>query len=97
MPCRATQDGQVMVESSGKMCPTGEGHDKPLKYSCLDKPMNNMKRQKDMTPEDESPRSVGIQYAIGEEWRNSSINYEEAEPKQEQSPAVDMTGDGSKV
>ena len=63
MPCRATQDGQVMVESSGKMCPTGEGNDKPLKYSCLDKPMNNMKRQKDMTPEDESPRSVGAQYA----------------------------------
>ena len=97
MPCRATQDGQVMVESSGKMCPTGEGNDKPLKYSCLDKPMNNMKRQKDMTPEDESPRSVGIQYAIGEEWRNSSRRNEEAEPKQKQYLVVDVSGGESKV
>ena len=97
MLCRATQDGQVMVESSGKTCPTGEGNDKPLKYSCFDKPMNNMKRQKDMTPEDESPRSVGIQYAIGEEWRNSSRRNEEAEPKWKCPVDVDVSGGENKL
>ena len=51
---------------------TGEGNGKPLQYSCLGNPMNNMKRQKDMTLKDELPRSVGAQYATGEEWRNSS-------------------------
>ena len=91
MPWRATQDGQVMVESSGKTCSTGEGNDKPLWYSCLDKPMNNMKKQKDMTPEDESPRSVGIQYATGEEWRNNSGRNEEAEPKWKCRSVVDVS------
>ena len=61
------------------------GNDKPLQYSCLENPMNSMKRQKDMIPKDELPRSVGAQYATGEEWRNSSRKKEEAEPKQEQS------------
>ena len=56
-----------------------------------------MIRQKDMTPKDELPRSVGAQYATGEEWRNSSRKNEEMEPKQKQCPVVDMTGDGSKV
>ena len=69
---RATQDRQVMVESSGKMWSTGEGNGKPLQYSCLENPMNSMKRQKDMTLKDELPRSVGAQYATGEEWRNNS-------------------------
>ena len=68
----ATQDGQVMVESSDKMWPTGEVDGKALQYSCLEKPKNSMKRQKDMTPKDELPRSVGAQYASVEEWRNSS-------------------------
>jgi len=72
MPCKATQDGQVMVERSDKMWPTGEGNGKPLQYSCLENPMNNMKRQKDMTLKDELPRSVGDQYVTGEVWRNSS-------------------------
>ena len=72
MPCRATQDRQVMVESSGKMWPTGEGNGKPLQYSCLENPMNKMKRQKDRTLKDELPRLVGAQYATGGQWRNSS-------------------------
>ena len=63
MPCRATQDGQVMVESSDKTWSTGEENGKPLQYSCLENPMNSMKRQKDRTLKDELPRSVGAQYA----------------------------------
>ena len=59
--------------------------------------MNSMKRQKDMTLKDELPRSVGGQYATGEEWKNNSRNYEEMEPKQKQCPVVDVTDDGSKV
>ena len=67
MPYRATQDKWVMVESSDKTWPTGEGNGKPLQYSCLENPMNNMKRQKDMTLKDELPRWVDAQYATGEE------------------------------
>ena len=72
MPCRATQDRLVMVESSDKMQSTGEGNGKPLHYSYLENPMKSMKRQKDMTLKDELPRSVGAQYATGEESENSS-------------------------
>ena len=97
MPCRATQDGQVMVERSDRMWSTGEGNGKPLQYSCLENPMNNMKRQKDRTLKDELPRSVGAQYATGEQWRNNSRKNEQTEPKQKQHPIVDMSGDGSKV
>ena len=60
-------------------------------------PMNSMERQKDMILKDELPRSVGAQYATGEEWRNSSRKNEETKPKQKQLPAVDVTGGGSKV
>ena len=81
MPCRATQDGQVMVESSDKMWSTGEGNGKPPQYSCLENPMKNMKRQKGMTLKDELPRLVGAQYATGKEWRNNSRKNEEMEPK----------------
>ena len=59
--------------------------------------MNSMKRQKDTTLKDELPRSIGVQYAMGEEWRNNSRKNEETEPKQKQQPVVDGTGDGSKV
>ena len=59
--------------------------------------MNTIKRQKDMTLKDELPRSIGAQYATGEEWRNSSRKKEEAQPKQKQHPVVDVTGDGSKI
>ena len=70
-----------MVESSDKKRSTGEGNGKMLQYSTLEYPMNSMKRQKDMTLKDELPRSVGAQYATGEEQRNSSRRNEEAEPK----------------
>ena len=82
MPCRATQERRVMVESSDKTWSTGEGNGKPLQYFCLEKSMKSMKRQKDMTLKDELPRLVGAQGATGEEWRSSSKKNEEAEPKQ---------------
>ena len=81
MPCRATQDGWVIVESSDKLWSTGEGNGKALQYSCLENPMNSMKRQKDMTLKDELPGLVGAQYATGEEWRSNSRKNEEMEPK----------------
>ena len=93
MLCRATQDGQVMVESSDQTWSTGEGNGKPLQYSCLENPMNSMKRQKDRTLKDGLPRSAGAQYAK----RNNSRKYEEMEPNLKQCPVVDGTGDGSKV
>ena len=85
------------MESSDQKWFTGEGNDKPLKYSCLENPMNSVKRQKDMTLKDEFLSLVGAQYATREEWRNSSRKNEEMEPKLKQHPAVDVTGDGSKV
>ena len=91
MPCRATQDGRIMVESSDKMSTTGEGNGKPCQYSCLENPMNSMKKQKDRTLKDEFPRLVGAQYATGEEWRNNSRKNEETEPKQKQCPDLDVT------
>ena len=97
MPCRATQDRQVTVESSDKTWSTGEGNGKSLQYSCPENPMNSMKRQKDRTLKDELPRSVGAQYATGDQWRNNSRKNEEMESKQKQPPVVDVTGDGSKV
>ena len=92
-----TQDGQVMVESSEKSWSTGERNGKSFQYSCLENIMNSMKRQKVMTLKYQLPRSLGAQYATGEEWRNSSRKNEEAEPKQKQCPVVDVTGDRSKV
>ena len=97
MPCRATEDGRVMVESSDKTWSSGQGNGKPLQYFCLENPMNSMKRQKDMTLKDELPSSVGAQYATGDQWRNNSRNNEDTEPKQNQHPVVDVTGDGSQV
>ena len=86
-----------MVESSDKMWSTGEGNGKPLQYSCVENTMNSMKRQKDGTLKDELPRWVGAQNATGDQWRNNSRNNEETEPKQKQHPAVDVSGDRSKV
>ena len=97
MLCRVTQDGWVMVESSDKMWSTGEGNSKPLQYSCLENPMNSMKRQKDRTLKDELPRLLSAQYATGEEWKNSSRKNKETEPKRKQYPVVDVTSDKSKV
>ena len=81
MPYRATQDGWVTVDSSNKMGSTGEGNCKPLQYSCLENPMNSLKKQIDMTRKDKLPRLVGAQYATGDQWRNSSRKNEEAKPK----------------
>ena len=97
MLCRATQDRQVIVESSDKTWSTGEGNGKPLQYSCLENPMNSMKRQKDRTLKDELPRLIGAQYATGDRWRTNSRKNEETEPKQKQYPVVDVTGDRNKV
>ena len=86
-----------MVESSDITCCTAEGNGKPLQYSCLENYTNSRKRQKDRTLKVELPRSVGAQYAIGDQWRNNSRKNEGMEPKQKQYPAVDVTGDKSKV
>ena len=95
--CGATQDGRVMVERSERMWSTGEGNGKPLQYSCLENTKNSMKRQNDMIPKEELPRSVVAQYATGDQWRNNSRKNEGMKPKQKQYPAVDVTGDRSKV
>ena len=79
------------------MWSTGEGNGKPFQHSCFENPMNSMKRQKDRTLKDELPRLVGAQYATGDQWRNNFTKNEKMEPKQKQHPAVDVTGDGSKV
>ena len=86
-----------MVASFDKTWSTGESNSKPLQYSCLENPMNSIKKQKGRTLKDELPRSVGAQYATGEERRNSSKNNEEAEPKQKQHPVANRTDDGSRV
>ena len=97
MPRRATQDARLMVENSDKSWSTGDVNGKPLQNSCLENPMNSMKRQKARTLKDELPRFVGAQYATGDQWRNKSRKNEEMEPKQKQYPAVDVTGARSKV
>ena len=66
--CKATQDGQVIVESSDKTWSTGAGNGKPPQYTCCENHMSCIKGQKDMTLKYESPRSEGIQYVTGEEW-----------------------------
>ena len=85
------------MESSDKSWFTGEGNGKSLQYSCLENPMNSIERQKDKTLKDELPRSVGAQYATGDQWRNKFRKAEEKNPKQKQCPVVDGTGDGSKI
>ena len=77
-----------MVEGSDKMWSTGERNSKPLQYSCLENSMNSMKRQNNRTLKEELPRSVGAQYAIGDQWRNNSSKNEEMEPKQKQHPVA---------
>ena len=94
---RATQDRRVMVERSVRIWSTGEGNGKPPQYSCLENPMNIMKRLNDRILKEILPRSVGAQYATGGQWRNNSRKNEGMEPKQKRYPAVDVTGDRSKV
>ena len=93
----ATQDGRVMVERSDRMWSTGDGNGKPLQYSCLENLMSSMKRQNDRILKEELPRSVGVQHATGDQWRNNSRKNERMEAKQKQFPAVDVSGDRSKV
>ena len=97
MPCGATQDGWVVVESSDKKWSTGEGNGKPLQYFCLEDPMNSMKRQKDRTLKDELSRLVDAQYATGDQGRHNSRKNKGMELKQKQHPVVDVTDDRSKV
>ena len=85
------------MERSDRMWSTGEGNGKPLQYSCLENLMNSMKRQNDRTLRGELPRSLGAQYATGDQWRNNSRKNEGMEPKQKQYTAVDVTDDSSKV
>ena len=85
------------VERSDTIWSTGEGNGKPLQYSCLENPMNSMKRQNDRILKEELPRSLGAQCATGDQWRNNSRKNEGMEPKQKQYPAVDVTGDRSQV
>ena len=73
--CEATQDGRVMVERSDRMWSTGEGNG--LQYSCLENPMNSMKRQNDRILKEKLLRSVSAQYATGDQWRNNSRKNEE--------------------
>ena len=82
MPCRATEDGCVMVESSDKTWSTRQGNGKPLQYFCLENPMSSMKSPKDRTMKDELPMLIGAQCATGDQWRNNSKMNEETEPKQ---------------
>ena len=83
-----------MVDRSDRMWSTGEGNGKPL---AIENPLNSMKRQNYRILKEELPRSVGAQYATGDQWRNNSGKNEGMEPKQKQYPAVDVTGDRSKV
>ena len=82
IPHTKVRDGQVMVERPDRMWSTGEGNGKPLQYSCLEDPMNSMKWQNDRVPKEELPRSLGAQYATGDQWRNNSRKSEGMEPKQ---------------
>ena len=79
------------------MWSAGEGNGRPLQYSYLKNHMDSMNRQKDRTLKDELPRSVGAQYATGDQWRKNSRKKEGMEPKQKQHPVVDVTGNRSKV
>ena len=97
MPCGATQDARGMVERFDRMWSTGEGNGKPLQFYCLENPMNRMKRQNDRILKEKLPGSLGVKYATGDQWRNHSRENEGMEPNKKQYPAVDVTGDGSKV
>ena len=80
-----------MVERTDRMWSTGEGNEKLLQYSCLENPMNSMKRQNDRILKEKLPRSVGAQYVTGDQWRNNSRKNEEMEPGRKQCPVVNVT------
>ena len=85
------------MERSDRMWSTGEGNGKPLQYSCLENPLNSMKRQNDRILKGELPALIDARYATGDHWRNNSRKNKRMEPKQKQYPVVDVTGDRSKV
>ena len=95
--CAPIQSYLNFCHPMDRMWSAGEGNGKPLQYSCLENPMNSIKRLNDRILKEELPRSVGAQYATGDQWRNNSRKNEGMEPKQKQYPAVDVTGDRSKV
>ena len=96
--CPCVESSLVLLEEgSDRIWSTGEGNGKPLHYSCLENPMNSMKRQNDRIFKEELSGSVGAQYATGDQWRNNSRKNERMEPKQKQYPVVDVTGNRSKV
>ena len=82
MLCGATQVGWLKMEHSDRLWSTGEGNDHPLQCSCLENTMNSMKRQNDRILKEELPKSVGAEYATGDQWRNNSRKNEGMEPKQ---------------
>ena len=91
-----------MLERSDRMWSTGEGNGKPLQYSCLENPVNRMKRQNDRILKVELPRSVGAQYATGDPWRNNSRKNEGMEPKQNNTqlcmlPVIEARSDAVKT
>ena len=96
MPCRATHDGWVMVESLTKHGPLEKGTATTSVFLPWE-PHEQYEKTKRLDTEDELPRLVGAQYAIGDWWRNNSRKNEETEPKQKQHPVVDVTADGNKV
>ena len=97
MPVGQPKMGRSWWRGLTECGPLEKGMAKPLQYSCLENPMNSMKRQNDRTLKEKLPRSVGAQYATGDQWRNNSRKNERMEPKQKEYPAVDVTGDRSKA
>ena len=97
MPMVPTKTDKIIVEGSEKMWSNEGRNGKPLQYSCLENPINSMKRQNDTILKEELLRSVGAQYATGDQWRNNFRKNKGMEPKQKEYPAVDVTGDKSKV
>ena len=97
MPSKATEDRRVIGESSDKAWSTEKGNGKPLQLSCLKNHMSSMKGKKITTLKDELPKSVGIQYCMGEEQRNNFRRHEKSEPKWKKSSVVDVSGGKSKV
>ena len=85
------------MERSDRMQSTGEGNGKPLQYSSLEDSMNSMKRQNDRILKEELPRSVGVQHAIGHQWKNNSRKNEGMEPKQKQYTVVNVNGERTKI
>ena len=97
MPVGQPRTGGLWWRGLTECGPLEKGMARILQYSCLENPMNSRKRQNDRIVKEELPRSLGAQYATGDEWRNNSRKNEGMEPKQKQYPAVDVADDRSKV